>query len=174
MDPRFTFQAVTDKVNKLTETWRGFQQEDAAKVMGIVAENKLGSQSAWEFNLPKTKFEAAMFRIVREMWVEDTTAQRFYNVPPDQAKYINRHQPDWGYLHGIDEVAELQRDPELSPELYSRRIIAVNAPGPFTEAQAMLVFGTIRSVSAKGGIVIVNTDDIALKNYVTRLKKSLE
>jgi hypothetical protein len=129
---------------------------------------------AWVFDLPTSKFEAIIFKLVRELWVEDVTAKRFYGVEADQAKYINRHQPDWCALHGIDEVAEVQKDPVLSPDLCAHRVVAINAIGPFTEAQAMLVFGTIRSISSKGGVVVVNTDDTTLRGYVMRLKKHLE
>lgn len=124
------------------------------------------------FNVSRSALDSIMFLLVSKMWQNDMGT--YYKVPKELANSTQFPQPNWAYIQGIDTVGRLINDQELIQDLYQRKLQAFHFPGPFTEAQAMMVFNQIRSVAEKDSVVVVNTNDETLRGYVNRLKRSLE
>jgi hypothetical protein len=126
------------------------------------------------FNLNKSTFLSVAFAVVQGLWSKCVQDKVYFDVEPEKGHTTKHPQPSWTFLTSIDEVANLQRDPAMAEEVIARKVLVVSAHGPFTEAQAMLVFGPIRSAANKGAVVVVNSDDPTLRDYVLRLQKNLE
>ena len=175
LDPHYTTASVKARVEQLTLTWKTLPR---AEVLFPPIAEALEQRKPLvaQVDLPQSKFDALVFRVVREMWSKLIQGGEFYLVSPTDRKKTTHPQPDWGYLSGINEIGVFTREEheEIGKDFNSRSFTAFHVPGPFSEAQAMFVFGPIRAASAKDNVVLVNTDDVTLKSYVGRLQKQLE
>jgi hypothetical protein len=175
LDPKFTregFQKRFQELAALTEN----KPTQAEKISISKARESIKNDESgvFLFNVNKSMFQAISFAVVQALWSKCVQDKVYYDVDPEKSHTTKHPQPSWTLLANIDEVANLQREPVLYDEVIARRVLLVNAHGPFTEAQAMLVFGPIRSAANKGAVVVVNSDDPTLRDYVLRLHKNLE
>jgi hypothetical protein len=174
-DPNFTREGMQKKFMELLGVAEAkLSTSDKANVNKAKEALKNDESGAYMFSLNRTNFSSVAFVLVQALWTKSVQEGSYYGVPTDKSFTTKHPQPSWSFLTSIDEVATLQRDLILSEEVLSRRLLLVSCHGPLTEAQAMLVFGPIRSIVSKGGVVAVNSDDPTLRDYILRLQRNME
>jgi hypothetical protein len=173
-DPYFTMEGFTDKFNHYKGLQSKFAAQDSDTLGKALAALKSNQGGVFLLSVNRSMFQTACFLLVLQLWTLSIRAGVYYKVPPEQGRSTKHPQPDWAALSNIDEIANMQKDPEVQDDAMSRKLLMVSANGPFSEAQALMCFGPIRSSATKDNVVLVNSDDPTLRNYVTRLQKNLE
>lgn len=173
-DESYTFTQFQTNYMLLQKAYAQVKTPDNIQSDKASEDIKKGQGGIYCLALNRSNFLAVAFKLVSALWARCIREGTYFNVPLDKSNSTRHPQPSWTFLSSIDEVATLNRDSDLYEEVVSRKLLMVSAPGPFTEPQAMLIFGPIRSAASRGAVVVVNSDDSTLRNYIVRLQKSLE